>query len=71
MSIHITNMHDDRPERTERVIVSVTPREKRALRFLAVQHDTDVSTMIRERAFATLLEEAAGVLESFEAATAR
>jgi uncharacterized protein (DUF1778 family) len=44
--------------RTERLTISVTPREKLAVQLAAAKHRTDVSSLLRERLLVGVLEEA-------------
>lgn len=56
---------DEAPEsKTEKVAVSVTPREKLAIQLVAARHATDSSNLIRVRVLEAIREEAEEIRES-------
>lgn len=55
-------MNVETPEsRTDKVAVSVTPREKLAIQLVAAKHGTDLSNLLRDRVLPEILSEAAEI----------
>lgn len=54
--------------RTDKVAVSMTPREKLAVQLVAGARDTDVSNLIRDRVLPGVLEEAKQIRAALKAA---
>lgn len=54
--------------KTERLTISVTPREKLAVQLTAAKHGTDVSGLLRDRLLESVLAEAEEIRESLHRA---
>lgn len=64
-------MNVETPEsKTEKVAVSVTPREKLAIQLVAAKYGTDISNLMRDRLLSAIAEEAAEIRATLQSSAA-